>query len=63
VRTWQSPDTAATSIRAAIANIDPKIVVGNLSTMTDQIDDSLLAERTIAVLAMTFAFSPQYWPE
>ena len=54
VRTWQSPDTAATSIRTAIANIDPKIVVGNLSTMTDQIDDSLLAERTIALLAMTF---------
>jgi predicted permease len=54
VRTWQSPGTAATSIRAAIANIDPKLVVGNLSTMTDQIDDSLLAERTIALLAMTF---------
>jgi predicted permease len=54
VRTWQPPDGAANSIRAAIANIDPKLVVGDLTTMTAQIDDTLLPERTIALLAMTF---------
>lgn len=54
VRTWQPPGATAASIRAAIANIDSKLVVGNLSTMTDLIDDNLLAERTIALLALTF---------
>jgi ABC-type antimicrobial peptide transport system permease subunit len=54
IRTWQPPQTAANSIRAVIANIDPKLIVSNLSTMTEQIDESLLAERTIALLAATF---------
>jgi predicted permease len=54
VRTWQSPQAAANGIRAVIANIDPKLIVSNLSTMTEQIDESLLAERTIALLAATF---------
>jgi predicted permease len=54
VRTWQPPQTAANSIRAAIAGIDTKLIVGNLVTMNDAIDESLLAERTIALLATTF---------
>jgi len=54
VRTWQPPPAAANSIRAAIANIDAKLIVGNLTTMNDEIDQSLLAERTIALLATTF---------
>jgi ABC-type antimicrobial peptide transport system permease subunit len=54
VRTWQPPQAAANSIRAAIANIDSKLIVGHLSTMNDQIDDNLLAERTVALLAGTF---------
>jgi predicted permease len=54
VRTWQTPDAAVNSIRGAIANIDGRLVVGGLSTMTEQIDDSLMAERTIAQLALTF---------
>ena len=54
VRTWQPPQAAANSIRAAIANIDSKLIVGRLTTLTDQIDDDLLAERTIALLAGTF---------
>ena len=54
VRTWQPPQTAANSIHAAIANIDTKLIVGNLTTMNDEIDGSLLAERTIALLATTF---------
>ena len=54
VRTWQPPQAAANSIRAAIANIDSKLILGNLATMTEQIDDNLMAERTIALLAGTF---------
>ncbi|HUN84892.1 MAG TPA: ABC transporter permease [Terracidiphilus sp.] len=54
VRTWQSPDSAVNSIRAAVAQIDPKLVVGEVSTMTDAIDDSILEERTIALLATVF---------
>jgi predicted permease len=54
VRTWQPPQAAANSIRASIAGIDTKLIVGNLVTMNDAIDESLLAERTIALLATTF---------
>lgn len=54
VRTWQAPDAAANSIRAAVASIDSKLIVDGLSTMTDQIDQAILPERTIALLAITF---------
>jgi len=54
VRTWQPPEAAANSIRAAIANIDTKLVMSNLGTMAEDIDDDLLTERTVALLAMTF---------
>jgi predicted permease len=54
VRTWQTPQAAENGIRAAIANIDPKLIVGNLTTMDEQIDESILAERTVALLAITF---------
>jgi ABC-type antimicrobial peptide transport system permease subunit len=54
VRTWQKPEAAANTIRAAIANLDSKLIVGNLSTMRDQIDQQILAERTIALLALAF---------
>jgi predicted permease len=54
LRTWQPPDAATASVRAAIANLDPKLIVGNLQTMTDQIDENLLAERAVAMLAAAF---------
>jgi predicted permease len=54
VRTWQAPEAAENEIRAAVANIDSKLIVNNLITMQDQIDDSILAERTVAMLAMVF---------
>jgi predicted permease len=54
VRTWQPPDAATNSIRAAIANIDTKLIVGNLRTLTEEIDANLLAERSIAMLATVF---------
>jgi putative ABC transport system permease protein len=54
VRTWQPPDAAAGSIRAAIANIDSKLIVHDLTTLGTQIDDTIANERTIALLASTF---------
>jgi predicted permease len=54
VRTWQPPQSAANTIRAAIAGIDAKLIVRDVVTMNDAIDDSLLAVRTIALLATTF---------
>jgi predicted permease len=54
VRTWQSSDAAANSIRGAISNIDTKLIVGNPHTMTDEIDENLLAERSIAMLGTVF---------
>jgi predicted permease len=54
VRTWQAPATSAHTIGAAIANIDSKLMVSDLSTMNDEIDGSMLAERTIALLSTIF---------
>lgn len=54
VRTWQSPDAATNSIRASVARIDSKLVMGDVSTMADEIDDTLSNERTIALLATAF---------
>jgi predicted permease len=54
VRTWQSSDGAATSIRAAIAEVDPKLIVRDLETMRETIDGNLVAERAIAMLASVF---------
>jgi predicted permease len=54
VRTWQPPDAAANTIRASIANIDGKLIVGDLRTLTEEIDENLLAERSIAMLATVF---------
>ena len=54
VRTWQDPDAATASVRAAIAQIDSKLIVGNLRTLTQEIEANLLAERTIAMMAAVF---------
>ena len=54
VRTWQAPDAATNSLRAAIANIDSKLIVRDPRSMTGDIDDNLQGERAIAFLATTF---------
>ena len=54
VRTWAAPGAAANSIRAAIAGIDSKLIVNQLTTLRQQIDEDILTERTIALLAMAF---------
>ena len=54
VRTWQPPEAATASVRAAIADIDPKLIVGDLKTMQESINSNLVAERAIAMLASVF---------
>jgi predicted permease len=54
VRTWQTPESAVNTIRAAVANIDNKLIVSGVGTLTQQIDENLLGERTIALLALVF---------
>ncbi len=54
VRTWQPPDAAAAGIRAAINNVDSKLIVDDLTTLSIQIDDTIASERTMALLASTF---------
>ena len=54
VRTWAPSQSAAREIRAAVASIDSNLILSKITTMREQIDQSLVAERTIAMLATTF---------
>lgn len=54
VRTWQSPESAGNMVRAAVAKIDSKLIVADVNTLRGHIDENLLAERTIALLAIVF---------
>lgn len=54
VRTWQSPDSAANGIRGVVGRVDSKLIIDGLSTMADEIEQNILAERTIALLAAIF---------
>ncbi|HTD54183.1 MAG TPA: ABC transporter permease, partial [Silvibacterium sp.] len=54
VRTRQAPQTAANSIRAAVANIDSRLIVNNLKTMPQAIDDNISSQRAVALLATIF---------
>lgn len=54
VRTRQAPLSAANSIRAVVANIDPKLIVNDIKSMTQSIDDSIQNQRAMALLAAIF---------
>ncbi len=54
VRTLMPPDAAMKLLRQTIQNNDPKLVINNLRTMDSQLDDTLTAERVIAMLASSF---------
>jgi ABC-type antimicrobial peptide transport system permease subunit len=56
IRTWQPQDSAGAGIRSAIANLDSKLIVHDLTTLNTQIDDTLSSERTVALLASAFGF-------
>jgi predicted permease len=54
VRTWQSPESAEATIRTAMQALDSKLALDTFRTMQAQIDDTLTAERVIAILASAF---------
>ena len=54
VRTWQSPESAEATVRRAMQTLDSKLVLDNFRTMQEQIDDNLMVERVIALLASSF---------
>jgi putative ABC transport system permease protein len=54
VRTSQQPEAAESSIRRAMQAFDSKLVLDTFRTMDEQIDNNLVAERVIALLASGF---------
>ncbi len=54
VRTWQTPETTMGGVRAAIARIDTKLIVNDPATLDQHIDDTIEAERAVALLATIF---------
>ena len=54
VRTRQTPEDAASTVRASIAAIDSKLVVDSLQSMKSEIDTTLTSERMLSFLASSF---------
>src|SRR5580704_4273818 len=54
LRTEQQPENAETTIRHAMQTLDSNLVLDTFRTMDEQIDNSLVAERVIALLATSF---------
>jgi putative ABC transport system permease protein len=54
VRTWQEPENAQSTIRRAMQTLDSNLVLDTFRTMNEQIDNNLIAERVIALLASGF---------
>jgi len=55
LRTWQPPESAEAGVRALTQQIDSKLVVDTMRTMYEQIADSLMTDRLVALLAGGFA--------
>jgi len=54
IRTWQPPQTAEASVRAAMTQLDSKLAMYDLQTMQQQVADSLSNERLMALLSISF---------
>jgi putative ABC transport system permease protein len=54
VRTWQQPESAESTIRRVMRTLDSNLVLDTFRTMDEQIDNNLIAERVIALLASGF---------
>ena len=54
IRTQQSPEDAASTIRMAVAQIDSKLVVDSLQSLNTGIDSTLTSERLLSFLASSF---------
>lgn len=55
VRGSARPDSLQTALRGAARRIDPELAVADVQTMDDRIADSLVAQRSPAVLGGTFS--------
>jgi putative ABC transport system permease protein len=55
LRTWQSPEVAEANVRTLMQQIDSKLVIDTMRTMHEQIADSLMTDRLVALLAGGFA--------
>jgi predicted permease len=55
LRTKAAPETVEPAIRRAIHDEDPTLVIDNLETMEQQVDISASNERSLALLAASFA--------
>jgi putative ABC transport system permease protein len=54
LRTWQAPESIEATIRQSMQDLDSNLVINNLHTMQEQIDENLTDERVIAYLALSF---------
>lgn len=54
VRTWQSPGAAKADVRAAMQQLDSKLVVDGLRTMDEQVAQSVSNDQMVATLAVMF---------
>jgi len=54
IRTWGAPRAAMSMIRGDVSRIDSKLVLEDLSTMDDQINQNISDDRMIALLAVSF---------
>jgi predicted permease len=55
LRTAQLPQGAGPNFRAAVLRVDPEVPVGDMKTMTDWIDNSLVSRRSPMLLAGIFS--------
>jgi predicted permease len=54
IRTWQPPDQAMSTVRAAMQGLDSKLALDGLQTMDQQVDADVSTESIVAFLAVSF---------
>jgi putative ABC transport system permease protein len=54
VRTTLEPESMANTLRGQVSGLDPNLPVFNLRTLTEQIEESIFADRLMAVLSAVF---------
>ena len=54
IRTWQTPESAESTVRRVMQALDSKLVLDKFRTMDEQIADNLTAARVVAFLAESF---------
>jgi putative ABC transport system permease protein len=54
VRTLQAPEAAESTIRHAVQQTSPKLVIDTMRTMDEQVADNISNDRLVAMLAVSF---------